>query len=125
MTHTFPPRRSSDLQMGYRNKAASRVVGRISLFLESLVPNEEIGRLQAEERRLKARTDDLERKIGADDSGERLASTLNNISMHMSGYITALGGEFGQFPARLDQLGTASCRARGVSTGRSRWSPDH
>src|SRR3546814_9613570 len=84
MTHTFPPRRSSDLQMGDRNNAASRVVGRISLFLESLVPNEEIGRLQAEERRLKARTDDLERKIGADDSGERLASTLNNISMHMS-----------------------------------------
>jgi hypothetical protein len=34
---------------------------------------------------LKAGTDDLERKIGADDSGDRLASTLNNISMHMSG----------------------------------------
>jgi len=37
-----------------------------------------------------------------DDSGARLASTLNNISMHMSGYIADLGGEFGQFPARLD-----------------------
>ena len=46
--------------------------------------------------------DDLEQKIGADDSGARLASTLNNISMHMSGYIADLGGEFGQFPARLD-----------------------
>lgn len=88
--------------MGDRNNAASRVVGRISLFLESLLPNEELARLQAEERRLKARTDDLERRIGADDTGQRLASTLNNISMHMSGYITALGGEFGQFPARLD-----------------------
>ena len=89
-------------QMGDRNNAASRVVGRVSLFLENLVPNKELARLQAEERRLKARTDDLERKIGADDSGERLASTLNNIGTHMSGYITALGGEFGQFPARLD-----------------------
>ncbi|MCI4588967.1 DUF3732 domain-containing protein [Sphingobium sp. BYY-5] len=89
-------------RMGDRNNAASRVVGRVSLFLENLVPNEELARLQAEERRLKARVEDLERKIGADDSGERLASTLNNISMHMSGYITALGGEFGQFPARLD-----------------------
>lgn len=89
-------------EMGDRNNAASRVVGRISLFLENLVPDEEIARLQAQERRLKARADDLERRIGADDSGERLTSTLNNISMHMSGYIAALGGEFGQFPARLD-----------------------
>jgi chromosome segregation ATPase len=89
-------------QMGNRNNAASRVVGRISLFLESLVPNTELVRLQAEERRLKAKVDSLERKIGTDDSGARLASTLNNISMHMSGYIADLGGEFGQFPARLD-----------------------
>lgn len=89
-------------EMGNRNNAASRVVGRISLFLENLVPNTELVRLQAEERRLKARVDDLERKIGADDSGVRLTSTLNNISMHMSGYIGDLGGEFGQFPARLD-----------------------
>ncbi|MBA4806214.1 DUF3732 domain-containing protein [Brevundimonas sp.] len=89
-------------QMGNRNNAASRVVGRVSLFLENLVPEVEMARLVAEERRLKARADDLERGIGADDSGERLASTLNNIAMHMSRYITDLGGEFGQYPARLD-----------------------
>jgi hypothetical protein len=89
-------------QMGSRNNAASRVVGRISLFLENLVPDAEMVRLLAEEKRLKAKTEDLERKIGADDSGEKLSSTLNNISMHMSGYISDLGGEFGQFPARLD-----------------------
>jgi hypothetical protein len=89
-------------QMGNRNNAASRVVGRISLFLESLIPNTELERLRAEERRLKAKVNDLERKIGADDSGLRLASTLNNISMHMSGYISDLGAEFSQYPARLD-----------------------
>jgi hypothetical protein len=88
--------------MGNRNNAASRVVGRVSLFLEGLVPNTELLRLQAEERRLKAKVEDLERKIDVDDSGARLASTLNNISMHMSGYIADLGGEFGQFPARFD-----------------------
>jgi hypothetical protein len=66
------------------------------------VPNTELLRLQAEERRLKAKVEDLERKIDVDDSGARLASTLNNISMHMSGYIADLGGEFGQFPARFD-----------------------
>ena len=89
-------------QMGNRNNAASRVVGRVSLFLEGLVPDEELARLEREDRRLKAKADDLERQIGADDSRERLVSTLNNIAMHMSGYISALGGEFGQFPARLD-----------------------
>jgi len=89
-------------QMGNRNNAASRVVGRVSLFLEGLVPDEELARLEREDRRLKAKADDLERQIGADDSRERLVSTLNSIAMHMSGYISALGGEFGQFPARLD-----------------------
>jgi hypothetical protein len=88
--------------MGNRNNAASRVVGRISLFLENLVSNDELARLEAEAKRLKAKVDDLERKIGLDDSGERLASTMNNISAYMSGYISALGGEFGQFPARLE-----------------------
>lgn len=65
-------------------------------------PGTELSGLQAEENRLEAKIEDLERKIGPDDSGDRLASTLNNISMHMSGYISDLGGEFGQFPARLD-----------------------
>lgn len=89
-------------EMGSRNNAAARVVGRISLFLENLIPNTELLRLEAEERRLKAKCDELERKIGADNSGQRLTSTLNNISMHMSGYISALGAEFSQYPARLD-----------------------
>ncbi len=89
-------------QLGSRNSAASRVVGRISLFLEGLLPDTELTRLEKEQRRLKARMIDLERRIGADDSGTRLTSTLNNISMHMSAYIVALGGEFSQYPARLD-----------------------
>ena len=66
------------------------------------MPDEELARLEREDQRLKAKAEDLERKIGTDESRERLVSTLNSISMHMSGYISALGGEFGQFPARLD-----------------------
>ena len=89
-------------QLGGRNNAASRVVGRISLFLENLVPNTELLKLQAEERRLKARVADLEERLGADNSDTRLASTLSNIAMHMSGYIQDLGGEFSEYPARLD-----------------------
>jgi hypothetical protein len=77
-------------------------VGRISLFLENLVPNTELLRLRAEERRLKGRVADLEERLGADDSETRLTSTLSNIALHMSGYIRDLGGEFGEYPARLD-----------------------
>jgi hypothetical protein len=89
-------------QMGNRNNAASRVVGRISLFLEDLLPNVELARLMDAERRLKVRVAEIEHKLGTDDSEARLASTLSNIAMHMSAYINDLGGEFSQFPARLD-----------------------
>lgn len=89
-------------QMGNRNNAASRVVGRISLFLENLVTDDELARLLSEERRLKAHIADIEGRLGADDSESKLAATLSNIAMHMSGYIKDLNGEFSQYPARLD-----------------------
>jgi hypothetical protein len=115
-------------QMESRNNAASRVVGRISLFLEGLVPDTEVERLQSDERRLKAKVDELEHRIGADESGLRLASTLNNISMHMSEYIRTLGGEFSEFPARLDlaNLTVAIDRpGRPISMGRTGGGENH
>lgn len=89
-------------QMGTRNNAAARVVGRISLFLENLVSNEELASREVEHRRLKFKIEELERKIGTDDSNERLTSILNNISAQVSQYIRAFKAEFSMFPARLD-----------------------
>src|SRR6185503_8729132 len=89
-------------QMGTRNNAAARVVGRISVFLETLLPNEDIARLEAENRRLNNKVRHLEDQIGADDSNERLASILNNISAHVSRYIQKFGAEFSPYPARLN-----------------------
>ncbi|MER9516671.1 DUF3732 domain-containing protein [Mesorhizobium sp. M0614] len=89
-------------QMGNRNNAASRVVGRISLFLENLATDDELERLLSEERRLKAHIADIEGRLGADDSESKLAATLSNIATHMSSYIKDLNGEFSQYPARLD-----------------------
>lgn len=89
-------------QMGTRNNAAARVVGRISLFLETLLPNEDLVRLEAGNRRLKNKVKQLEDQIGADDSNERLASTLNNISVQMTRYIQKFDAEFGAYPARLN-----------------------
>ena len=89
-------------QMGTRNNAAARVVGRISLFLENLVSNVELVSREAEHRRLKFKVEELDKKVGADDSHERLTSVLNNIAAQVSRYIQTFEAEFSAFPARLD-----------------------
>lgn len=89
-------------QMGTRNAAAARVVGRISLFLENLAPDEELARIEADHRRLKSMVEALQNRIGADDSNDRLNSILNIISTQVSRYIQKFEAEFGNFPARFD-----------------------
>ena len=89
-------------QMGTRNAAAARVVGRISLFLETLAPDEELARLEADHRRLKSTVEALQSRIGADDSNDRLNSILNIISTQVSRYIRMFEAEFRDFPARFD-----------------------
>ncbi|MBF0340199.1 MAG: DUF3732 domain-containing protein [Magnetococcales bacterium] len=88
--------------MGTRNNAAAHVIGRISLFLENLVPNEELARLEAAYRRLKIKVENLENRIGADDSNARLSSILNIISAQVTKYIQKFDAEFRDFPARFD-----------------------
>lgn len=89
-------------QMGNRNNAAARVVGRISLFLENLAPSEELARLEEQHRGLKLKIEDLEKGIGADDSNDRLSSILNIISVQVTQYIQKFEAEFRDFPARFD-----------------------
>ncbi len=89
-------------ELGNRNTAAARVVGRISLFLENFISDEELLRLESTQSRLENRIAALEAQIGRDDGQDRLLSVINGISSMISGYVTDLGGEFGHFPARLD-----------------------
>ncbi|MEO8737427.1 MAG: DUF3732 domain-containing protein [Edaphobacter sp.] len=89
-------------QMGSRNNAAARVIGRISLFLESLLPEGDLSRLEAENRRIEQKVQQLGEQIGADDSNERLDSILNNISAQVTRYIVNFDAEFALFPARLN-----------------------
>jgi hypothetical protein len=88
-------------QIGARNNAAARVVGRISLFLEDLIPNKELASREAAHRRLQLKVDDLKKMVRGDDSNERLTSIMNNISTRVSHYIQAFDAEFSTFPARL------------------------
>ena len=58
------------------------------------MPNEELKARKTEHRRLKLKVEELEKKIRADSSDERLISILNNISSHVWEYIRALEAEF-------------------------------
>lgn len=89
-------------KMVTRNTAVARIVGRISLFLENLAPNEELARLESKHQQLTLRVDDLKKRIGEDDSNERLNSILNIISAQITQYIKKFEAEFKDFPARLD-----------------------
>lgn len=89
-------------QMGSRNNAAARVVGRISLFLENLVSNTELQKRETEHRRIQAKVDLLENQVDADNSLDRLTSILNNISAQMGRFIDSFEAEFRKVPARLD-----------------------
>jgi hypothetical protein len=89
-------------QMGNRNNAAARVVGRISMFQENLASDEELVRLEGEHRRLELRVENLEERIGADNSNERLKSILNIISAQVTKYIEKFEAEFRDYPARFD-----------------------
>jgi phage shock protein A len=88
--------------MGNRNSAAARVVGRISLFLENLVPNSELVALEAKHERLRRRVVELERRVGDDTSHERLISIMNNIAGYVSQFTQELEAEFSAFPVRID-----------------------
>ncbi|MEJ7607494.1 MAG: hypothetical protein WKF37_14815, partial [Bryobacteraceae bacterium] len=70
--------------MGNRNSAAARVVGRISLFLENLIPHTELVAREAQHQRLQLKVADLERRVGDDSSRERLTSILNSIAEYTS-----------------------------------------
>jgi hypothetical protein len=88
--------------MGTRNNAAARVVGRISLFLEAVLSNEDLVRLEAENLRLRRSVEQLEDRIGGDHTDERLTSILNNISAHVSRYVDEFNAEFKAYPARIN-----------------------
>ena len=89
-------------QIGTRNTAAALVVGRISMFLENISLNEGLAKLEDDHRRLKRKVEDLEKRIGADDSNGRLESVLNIVSAQITQYINKFKAEFRDSPARLD-----------------------
>jgi hypothetical protein len=89
-------------EMGNRNAAASKTVGRISFFIETYHPDDDLKALFARVNDLTFRAKQLEKEIGDDDNGERLSSILNIISNRLSKYVKELQAEFADIPIRLD-----------------------
>ncbi|PRA06141.1 hypothetical protein CQ019_01655 [Arthrobacter sp. MYb229] len=85
-----------------RAVASARVVGRVSLFLESLAPDREVSDAENEIYQLKGKVEKLKLEVGDDDREEAIASVLNNISKDVSRYIDALEAEFAGTPSRFD-----------------------
>ena len=89
-------------EMESRNYAASKIIGRISFFIEGTHSRDDLSELEAEHERLKRKVEDLEHRIGDDDTTERLASVMNNISARMTRFIKELEAEFYEYPFRFD-----------------------
>jgi hypothetical protein len=89
-------------EMGNRNASAARIVGRVSLFLETYRPDDDLARLRNRVEELQEIVERLEAATGADDSAERLASTINIISNRISRYVKELEAEFSEFSFRFD-----------------------
>lgn len=93
---------SAIAEMGSRNAAAARVMGRISLFLENHVPDDEIPGLRAKVEELIRQVAQLEKESNDSDRDERLASILNIISNRIRPYVSELEAEFSEFDFRFD-----------------------
>ena len=89
-------------EMGSRNAAAAKTVGRISLFLETYRPDYELSILRGRVNELQSLVVKLEDEAGIDDSAERLASMCNIISSRINRYVQELEAEFAEYPFRLD-----------------------
>ncbi|MCF8130359.1 MAG: DUF3732 domain-containing protein [Deltaproteobacteria bacterium] len=89
-------------EMGSLNAAAAKIVGRISLFLETYRPDYELTTLSGRADELQALVVKLEDESGIDDSAERFASICNIISSRIIRYVQELEAEFAEYPFRLD-----------------------
>jgi hypothetical protein len=97
-------RRSSERLMSLRdqNTRTALVIGRISLYLESLPELEDTSALQTEIRRLREQVDALEVELSNERTQERIDSMLSNIGRQMSEWAQRLQLEHAEYPLRID-----------------------
>lgn len=84
------------------NIRKGHVIGRISLFLESVDLTDDFSELKSSIDSRKFRILELEQKLNPDEKTEKLNSILNIINVHMSEWAKRLNLEYGDAPIRFD-----------------------
>lgn len=84
------------------NALRMRVIGRISLWLESISTAENISLLQENLQKAQLRVTELERQNESDDKEERLTAILSRIGHQMSQWSRELELEYSDNPVRFD-----------------------
>lgn len=95
---------SNERLMFLRDQGTRRalVIGRISLYLESLPEIEDTSDLQKEIARLRAEIEELESELSSESIQERIDSILSNIGKHMSEWARRLDLEHAEHTMRID-----------------------
>lgn len=88
----------------YRSLEArrSRLVGRVSLWLESVEMERDLDELEDERGRLEDRIEDLESRVDQDEIESRTVSILSTIGERMRGWADRLELEHSDHPMRVD-----------------------
>ena len=90
------------LHMKDLNTRRARVIGRISLWLESVIISDELDDKRAKLKEIQARIKEINTLLDADETEERKQSIINRISSLISGWAKDLELEHSEYPYRLD-----------------------
>ena len=84
------------------NLRRGKIIGRVSLFLESVLVEQETENINSKIENLKSRIAELEKTVDSDNEREILLSILNKINLQMSKWVEDLDVEYENNPIRFD-----------------------
>ncbi|OXA78639.1 Protein of unknown function [Flavobacterium aquidurense] len=84
------------------NLRRGKIIGRVSLFLESVLVEQETENINSKIENLKSRITELEKTVDSDNEREILLSILNKINLQMSKWVEDLDVEYENNPIRFD-----------------------
>lgn len=89
-------------QLQSRNYAASKTLGRISMYLDNYVKEDTLSHLKNRQDEINRRIESLEEQLGLNDTEDRLQQVMNAISMNITEYMRAFEVEFSGKPFYFD-----------------------
>lgn len=84
------------------NLRRGKIIGRVSLFLESVVVEQETEGIDSKIKNLQSKILELEKTVDSDNERELLLSILNKINLQMSKWVEGLDVEYENNPIRFD-----------------------